>query len=114
MERQADQRSLEKLVMGCCSCGAIHQSRRRRGGNRGARRQRQREQRDRFRDGQTLSSVLAEALNPSQGGSAPRITERPVQATNIAASCCEQVGQGKTDPVAKGLIDLCWDYHPNK
>ena len=48
-------------------------------GDRGARRKRQREQRESFRDGQKLSSVLAEALNPFQGGSAPRTTERPVK-----------------------------------
>ena len=44
MEKKADQRSLDsEPVIGCCSCGATHPSRRRRGGNRNARRQRQRE-----------------------------------------------------------------------
>ena len=94
MEKKADQRSLDQPVMGCCSCGATHPSRRRRGGNRDARRQRQREKRESFRDGQTLSSVLAEALNPSQGGSAPRTTERPVQLQKLQQFAVNRLEKG--------------------
>ena len=96
MERKADQRSLAQPVIGCCSCGATHPSRRRRGGNRGARRQRQREKRESFRDGQTLSSVLAEALNPSQGGSAPRTTERPVQLQKLQQFAVNRLEMGES------------------
>ena len=94
MEKKADQRSLNQPVMGCCSCGATHPSRRRRGGNRNARRQRQHEKRESFRDGQTLSSVLAAALNPSQGGSAPRITERPVQLQKLQQFAVNRLEKG--------------------
>ena len=95
MDRKADQRSLDQPVMGCCSCGATHPSRRRRGGNRSARRQRQRKKRESFRDGQTLSSVLAEALNPSQGGSAPRTTERPVQLQKLQQFAVNRLETGE-------------------
>ena len=43
MERKADQRSLDEPMIGCCSHRAIHPTRRRRGGDRGARWKRQRE-----------------------------------------------------------------------
>ena len=43
MEMKAGQQSPKGTVIGCCSCGATHPSRRRRGGDHGTRRKRQRE-----------------------------------------------------------------------
>ena len=48
-----------------------------RGGDRDARRMKQRANRGRSRDNRTISCALARALNPIQGGSAPRNTEMP-------------------------------------
>ena len=79
MESEAGQQPLHGAMVGCCQDGLTHPSRRRRGGNHEARRKRQREKRERSRDDRVLSSVLAAALNPSQGSSAQRITERPAQ-----------------------------------
>ena len=64
-------------MVGHVSGGAACPSRETRGGDRIARRERQRALRDRSRDDRTLSRVLARALSPLQGGSVPRKAERP-------------------------------------
>ena len=74
---KAGQRSQKGSVIGCCTCGGTYPSRDKRGGDRRARRERQRANRERFRENRLVSGALARALNPLQGGSAPRITETP-------------------------------------
>ena len=77
MKRRAGQRPQLGTVVGHVSGGAACPSRATRGGDRIARRERQRALRDRSRDDRTLSRVLARALSPLQGGSVPRKAERP-------------------------------------
>ena len=76
-EEEAGQRSQKGSVMGYCSCGAAYPPRVKRGGDRDTRRKKQRVNRGRSRDDRTISCALARALNPLQGGSAPRNTEMP-------------------------------------
>ena len=77
MERSAGQRPQMGIVVRCCSCGTVHLSRDKCGGDRNARQKRQRANRERSRDDRTLSCALTQALSPLQGGSASRTTERP-------------------------------------
>ena len=77
MEEKAGQRSQKGSVIGYCSCGAPYPPRVKRGGDRKARRQRQRVNRGRSRDDRVVLGALARALNPFQGGSVPRNTETP-------------------------------------
>ena len=77
MERDAGQRSQKGSVIGYCSCGAAYPPRIKRGGDRNARRIKQRANRGCSRDNRTILGALARALNPLQGGSAPRNTEMP-------------------------------------
>ena len=77
MERDASQRSQKGFVIGYCSCGAVYPPRVKRGGDRDARRIKQRANRGRSRDNRAISCALARALNPLQGGSVPRNTEMP-------------------------------------
>ena len=76
-EEKAGQRSQKGSVMGYCSCGATYPPRIKRGGDRDARRKKQRANRGRSRDNRTISCALVRALNPLQGGSTPRNTEMP-------------------------------------
>ena len=64
-------------MIGYCSCGAAYPPWVKRGGDRDARCMKQRANRSRSRDNQTISCALMRALNPLQGGSAPRNTEMP-------------------------------------
>ena len=77
MRKRAGQRPQMGTVVGHCSYGAACPSREKRGGDRLARRERQRALRDRSRDDRVLSRVLASTLNPLQGGSVSRTAERP-------------------------------------
>ena len=76
-EEGAGQRSQKGFVIGYCSCGAAYPPQVKRGGDRDARRMKQRANRGRSRDNRTISCALARALNPLKGGSAPRNTEMP-------------------------------------
>ena len=76
-DEEAGQRSQKGFVMGYCSCGAAYLPRIKCGGDRDARRKKQRANRGRSRDNRTSSCALARALNPFQGGSTPRNTEMP-------------------------------------
>ena len=71
-ERNAGQRQQQGVAVGCCKCGFAHPPRDKRGGDRMARRQRQRVNRGRSRDDCTLAQALAQSLNPLQGGSDSR------------------------------------------
>ena len=77
MEEKAGQRSQKGSVIEYCSCGAAYPPRVKRGGDRKARRQRQRVNRGRSRDDRVVSGALARALNPLQGGSVPKNTGTP-------------------------------------
>ena len=58
-----------QIAVGYCSCGAAYPSRVQHGGNREARRRRQRANRESLRDFGTISRTLAQSLSPCQGGS---------------------------------------------
>ena len=73
--KDAGQQSQKRSVIGYCSCGATYPSRVKRGGDRQARRNRQRANRECSRDMHIVSGALARTLNPLQGGSVPRNTE---------------------------------------
>ena len=62
--KDAGQQSQKTSVIGYCSCGATYPSRVKRGGDRRARRNRQRANRECSRDMHTVSCALARALNP--------------------------------------------------
>ena len=76
-EQRAGQRQQKGTAVGYCSCGAAYPPRDNRGGDRRARRKRQRVNRGSFRDNRTVSRVLAQTLSPLQGGSVSRIPETP-------------------------------------
>ena len=76
-EEGAGQRSQKGSMIGYYSCGAAYPPWVKRGGGRNARRIKQRANRGRSRDNRTISCALARALNPLQGGRAPRNTEMP-------------------------------------
>ena len=96
MERRAGQRPPNGKVVGCCRCGSTHSSRDKRGGDRIVRRKRQRGNRERSRDDCILSSVMARALNSLQGGSVPRITERPVKLQLLQRLAVDRFGKGNS------------------
>ena len=72
MEKNAGQRQQQGVAVGCCKCGFAHPPRDKRGGDRMARRQRQRANRGRSRDDCVVAQALAKSLNPFQGGSDSR------------------------------------------
>ena len=71
----AGQRRRQGVAVGYCSCGAAYPSYAQRGGDRNARRKRQRASRERLRDDRTVSRVLAQSLSSLQGGSGSRQPE---------------------------------------
>ena len=77
MEGDAGQRSQKGSVIGYCSCGTAYPSQVKCGGDREARRLRQRVNGGSFRENRIVSGALARALNPLQGGSVPRDIETP-------------------------------------
>ena len=68
-EKIAGQRQQQGVAVGCCRCGSAHLPRDKRGGDRIARRQKQRANRGRSRDDCIVARVLAQSLSPLQGGS---------------------------------------------
>ena len=70
--RDASQRQQQGVAVGCCRCGSAHPPRDKRGGDRTARRQKQRANRGRSRDDCIVARVLAQSLSPLQGGSDSR------------------------------------------
>ena len=75
MEERAGQRQKQGVSVGYCSCGAAYPLRNSRGGNREARRKRQRANRGCLRDNRLASQILAKSLNPIAGGSDSRNLE---------------------------------------
>ena len=71
-EKSAGQRQQHGVAVGCCRCGSAYPPRDKRGGDRIARRQKQRANRGRSRDDCTVAKALAQSLNPLQGGSDSR------------------------------------------
>ena len=90
----------------------IH-SRIKRGGDRKARRQRQRVNRGRSRDDRVVSGALARALNPFQGGSVPRNTGTPSKLQLLQRFTVAGSDKREFNPVRQGPSDLCWDISPN-
>ena len=74
-QRNAGRQWKQGVSVGYCRCGSAYSPRDKRGGDCMARRQRQRANRGRFRDDCIVSRVLAQSLNPLQGGSDSRISE---------------------------------------
>ena len=66
------------------------------GGDREARRQRQRVNRGHSRDDRIVSGALARALNPLQGGSAPRNTETPSKLQLLQQFAVAGLKEGKS------------------
>ena len=83
-------------MIGYCSCGAAYPPRVKRGGDREARRQRQRVNRGRFRDDRIVSGALTRALNPLQGGSVPRNTEAPSKLQLLQQFAVAGIEEGKS------------------
>ena len=75
MERTAGQRRKQGVSIGYCSCGAAYPPQNSRGGNRETRRHSQRVNRGRLRDNRLASWILANSLNPIEGGSDSRTPE---------------------------------------
>ena len=75
MEKRAGQRQKQDVSVGYCSCGAAYPPQVSRGGNRDTRRKRQRVNRGRLRDHRLASRILAQSLNPIEGGSDSRNSE---------------------------------------
>ena len=71
-ERSTGQRQQQGVAVGCCRCGSAHPPQDKRGGNRIARRQKQRANRWRSRDDCVVAQALAQSLSPLQGGSDSR------------------------------------------
>ena len=74
-EEDVGQRQQKGSAVRYCSCGAAYLSRVQRGGDREARRKRQRANRERLRDDWTVSRILAQSLSSIQGGSDSRNPE---------------------------------------
>ena len=74
-KENAGQRQQKGIAVRYCSCGAAYLSRVQRGGDRDARRKRQRANRERLRDNRTVSRILAQSLSSIQGGSDSRNPE---------------------------------------
>ena len=76
-EESAGQRRQKRVAVGYCSYGPAYPPRDKRGGDRLARRQKQRANRGRSRDDCMVSQVLAHSLSPLHGGSDSRISDTP-------------------------------------
>ena len=115
MEREAGQRRQKGTVVGYCSCGAAYPSRVQRGGNRDARRKRQRANRERLRGERVVSRVLAQSLSSLKGGSDLRNSEtigRLQELQRFSAPNAEQTKEDqslKDKPVYVGV-----DPHSNR
>ena len=71
-KRDAGQRQQHGVAVGCGRCGSAHPPRDKRGGDRIARRQKQRANRGRSRDDCIVAHALAQSLSPFKGGSDSR------------------------------------------
>ena len=101
MEREAGQRQQKGTVIGYCSCGAAYPSRIQRGGNRDARRQCQRANRERLRGGRVVSRVLAQSLSSLKGGRDSRNSETIGRLQKLQHFSAPNVGQKKEDQSLK-------------
>ena len=94
----ADQRRQKGTAVRYCSCGAAYLSRAQRGGDRNARRQRQRASRERLRDDRTVSRVLAQSLSSLQGGSGSRNSEATGELHMLQQIAVPSVEKSVRDP----------------
>ena len=103
-KEDAGQRRQQGVAVGYCSCGAAYPSRAQRGGNRNARRKRQRASRERLRGERVVSRVLAQSLSSLKGGSDSRNSEtigRLQKLQQFAAPSAEnqkEISQSRTNP----------------
>ena len=98
MERKTTgqwQQRQQGVAVGYCRCGAAYPSRDKRGGDRTARRRRQRANRERSRNDRVLSRILADTLSPLQGGSGSRIAERPSKLQVLQQFAVAGSGEGR-------------------
>ena len=100
-KRDASQRQQRKVAVGYCSCGAAYPSRLQRGGNREARRLKQRAKWEFLRDNQIVSRTLASSLSPSQGGSDSRNPETTGKLQLLQQFPIPGVVDGNSDPSEK-------------
>ena len=84
--------------MGYCSCGVAYPPRDKRGGDHKTRREKQRANRGGSRDNRTILCALERALNPLQGGSAPRNTEVPSKLHLLQQFAVVGSGEGNQIP----------------
>ena len=101
METKAGQRRQKGTIVGYCSCGAAYPFRVQRGGNRNARRKRQRANRERLRDDRVVSQVLAQSLSSLQGGSDSRNLETTGKLCVLHQFATLSVAKEDTNPSPK-------------
>ena len=101
MEEEAGQRRQKGTVVGYCSCGAAYPSRVQRGGNRDARRKRQRVNRERLRGERVVSRVLAQLLSSLKGGSDSRNSEAIGRLQKLQQFSAPNVEEKKEDLSSK-------------
>ena len=90
MEMKAGQQRQKGTVVGYCSCGAAYPPHVDCGGNRNARRKRQRANRERLRDDRVVSQALVQSLSSLQGGSDSKNLEDHWETVCLTPVCCSQ------------------------
>ena len=102
MEEDVGRQPLQGAMVGGCSRGSAPPSRRKRGGDRGARRQRQRAKREVLRGDCTLSKAVDAMLSPLQGGSQHPAKERPAQLQLMQRFAVSRLEKGDKSGQDKG------------
>ena len=95
------------VAVGYCSCGAAYPSRAQCGGNRNARRKRQRASRERLRGERVVSRVLAQSLSSLQGGSDSRNSETIGRLQKLQQFAAPSAGKIRRKSVNQGQTRLC-------
>ena len=90
-----------KVSVGYCNCGTTYLSRVQCGGDHEARRRKQRVNRERLRDIQTILRTLARSLSPFQGGSDSRNPETAGKLQVLRDFSSFSVAAGKSDQSKK-------------
>ena len=103
-KNDADQRQQQKkaAAVDCSNKGVTQFSRANRAGNRLERRQKERVLRESLRDQRTIAQILANSLNPTEGGSDSRNLATTGKLQILQQICGNSSGSnGTTDPVKK-------------
>ena len=98
--------------MRCCNYGATHLPRDKHGGDRLARRDRQRANQGRLRDESLVSRVMAQMLSPLQGGSISRSMEAPSELQILQQFSVTGFGEGKNIQSTKDQTLYVGIKHP--